>query len=385
MSHIDDGMLHAYLDGALDEYPAAEAARVREHLEACGECRDRLEAERAIRNRAASILGATVPRVDVPTLEELRSYARAADSRSSAAPSRLQRLGWAASIAVALGTGWILRGERIDRSASVAVSVPAERSATVGDASAAPEPAARDEAEDRTDAPPEPNDAVTAAPAPVRLEDDVLLPSRTPLPSIEVDVAGATVDPGTEDVVAALEASPPPLPEAPRLEDTIGPRVLTPDLLVDATDSGRRRAATSDRGSDGDRIATSANAAAAAPGIDGLVPTLRLEDVAEARSGYVEDEEASYSLVVPGLEVLEVRFRGVGSRPEGQVALQRLESGDTLRVIHLPEEVGLSSLDVPSGEVRQIVLQTGSGWIVMRARASNEELLTLMRRLLSAK
>ena len=33
MSHVDDGALHAYLDGALEEYPIAEARRVREHLE----------------------------------------------------------------------------------------------------------------------------------------------------------------------------------------------------------------------------------------------------------------------------------------------------------------------------------------------------------------
>ena len=42
MSHIDEGALHAYLDGALDSYPAAEATRIREHLESCAACAARL-------------------------------------------------------------------------------------------------------------------------------------------------------------------------------------------------------------------------------------------------------------------------------------------------------------------------------------------------------
>ena len=46
MSHVDEGALHAYLDGALDEYPAAEGRRVREHLDLCPECAERLEVER---------------------------------------------------------------------------------------------------------------------------------------------------------------------------------------------------------------------------------------------------------------------------------------------------------------------------------------------------
>jgi anti-sigma factor RsiW len=80
MSHVDEGALHAYLDGALDEYPAAEARHVREHLDSCGECLDRLEVERAIRDQAVSILGLAVPEVTAPSFEELRAYARPASS-----------------------------------------------------------------------------------------------------------------------------------------------------------------------------------------------------------------------------------------------------------------------------------------------------------------
>src|SRR5690606_40448253 len=75
MSHVHEGALHAYLDGALDELPAGEARRVRMHLERCGTCRQRLERERAVRSEAEAILAGARPSVDLPTLEELRLLA----------------------------------------------------------------------------------------------------------------------------------------------------------------------------------------------------------------------------------------------------------------------------------------------------------------------
>ena len=110
MSHVDEGTLHAYLDGALEEYPALEARRVRDHLDTCPACRERLAAERGIRDEAASILALATPHVEAPTLEELRAYARAAATRRPLVGRRTQWLGWAASLVLALGTGWMLRG-----------------------------------------------------------------------------------------------------------------------------------------------------------------------------------------------------------------------------------------------------------------------------------
>ena len=45
MSHVDEGTLHAYLDG---ELPAPERERWAVHIAACAECRTRLEEERAL-------------------------------------------------------------------------------------------------------------------------------------------------------------------------------------------------------------------------------------------------------------------------------------------------------------------------------------------------
>jgi anti-sigma factor RsiW len=83
MWHVDEGALHAYLDGALDEYPAPEARRVREHLETCAECAASLADERRVREEAQEILGLAAPSVEVPTFEELRAYVR---SSSPSAP-----------------------------------------------------------------------------------------------------------------------------------------------------------------------------------------------------------------------------------------------------------------------------------------------------------
>ena len=110
MSHVDKGTLHAYLDGALDEYPQAEAGRIREHLAGCLECAEMLEIERAVRSDAEAMLGLALPEVDLPSLEELRAYVKRTRPVGQTVSVRMYRMGWAASIALALGTGWVLRG-----------------------------------------------------------------------------------------------------------------------------------------------------------------------------------------------------------------------------------------------------------------------------------
>ena len=110
MSHVDKGELHAYLDGALDEYPQAEAERIREHLDGCVECAEMLEIERAVRSDAEAMLGLALPEVDLPSLEELRAYVKRTRPVGPTVSVRMYRMGWAASIALALGTGWVLRG-----------------------------------------------------------------------------------------------------------------------------------------------------------------------------------------------------------------------------------------------------------------------------------
>lgn len=136
MSHVDDGLIHAWLDGALrpgdPERVALEA-----HLSECDECRARVDAERRIRDRATEVLRAAAPdAVRVEPFEpmiaaRLAALAAAEAAAASAAepetvpgrvesttpiaeaPSRRRRryvpLAWAASLALAVSAGWFAR------------------------------------------------------------------------------------------------------------------------------------------------------------------------------------------------------------------------------------------------------------------------------------
>jgi len=100
MSHVDDGALHAYLDG---ELPPVERARLEVHVAECPVCRTRLEEERALVERASLLLGvAQPPERAAPPLHDLRQ------------PRVLWRLrvplAWAASVTLALGLGYYLGG-----------------------------------------------------------------------------------------------------------------------------------------------------------------------------------------------------------------------------------------------------------------------------------
>src|SRR6266481_1796265 len=101
MSHVDDGTLHAYLDG---ELAPAEAQGVDAHFAQCPACRGRLEEERALITRAGELLA-----LAAPPERELPPF-RAGDVRP------LKRLwwqvrlplAWAATVVLALGIGTYL-------------------------------------------------------------------------------------------------------------------------------------------------------------------------------------------------------------------------------------------------------------------------------------
>jgi len=426
MSHVDEGALHAYLDGALEEYPAAEARAVREHLEVCAACRERLEVERGVRDEAASILGLAVPEVEVPSFEELRAYVRANASGRSSVSVRIYRLGWAASIVLALGTGWMLRGgqvvpvaspigaaaERASRQESAAsfdvaaaAVVALERSAeeapaagaraneaaAVGEAQSAPAPGietAQRQAAVAEPAEPETDRASTSpatsggtvAPAPVAdAPIDDIAPRPEAVADIDASIAVASPASGLDGPAAdngqrrRLEVAAAPDSAAFAPEPAAPTEVR--ERVADA--AGARNAPEPERRSASPDVVASANAAAPAVGLAGRAP-----DFADARDEVPADQE-SYSLVVPNVEVLEVRFRGSGVQSEGQVVLQRLESGDTLEVIHLPPEMDPSSLEEPAPGDAELVVQRAAGWIVMRAPLREAELMELMERLLT--
>lgn len=109
MKHVDEGTLHAYLDGAIDALVEAGAlprdttrTAIEAHLAGCADCRALLEAERAVRDGATDILAGASPSVDVPPFEAV--VGPPAPVRRSA--RRTLPLAWAASIVMAVGVGW---------------------------------------------------------------------------------------------------------------------------------------------------------------------------------------------------------------------------------------------------------------------------------------
>jgi anti-sigma factor RsiW len=107
MSHVDEGTLHAYLDGQLSE---GQRREVEAHLAACTECQARLEQATALAQRVSELMAELEPGpVQAPAWREIEARAAArrpgTPRRSWVRPS----LAWAASIAVAFAVGWFSR------------------------------------------------------------------------------------------------------------------------------------------------------------------------------------------------------------------------------------------------------------------------------------
>jgi len=99
MSHVDDGILHAYLDGELSP---VEVERLEAHVTGCPVCQARLDEERALIERASKLLGMAVPpgpEREAPPLHQLRQPR--VIGRRLVIP-----LAWAATIVLALGLGY---------------------------------------------------------------------------------------------------------------------------------------------------------------------------------------------------------------------------------------------------------------------------------------
>jgi len=85
MSHVDEGTIHAWLDGALDPGDP-EGAALEAHLRECEECRDRVEAERRVRARASDVLEQVRPAsIHVEPFEKVLAARRAAAGTGAAA------------------------------------------------------------------------------------------------------------------------------------------------------------------------------------------------------------------------------------------------------------------------------------------------------------
>lgn len=109
MPHVDDGTLHALLDGALRAEEPERAAAVGSHLEGCPDCRARLDAAAAVRDRAGHALGLLDADLR-PDFQEVLT--RAGHDRRALLAGQARRtraVAWAATVVLALGTGYLVR------------------------------------------------------------------------------------------------------------------------------------------------------------------------------------------------------------------------------------------------------------------------------------
>jgi hypothetical protein len=372
MWHVDEGALNAYLDGALDEYPAAEARRVREHLERCAACAARLVEERSVRERAREILALAAPRVEVPSFEELRAYVRSTRPARSRISVRLYRLGWAASVVLALGTGWLLRGSGIVR-APVGEGGTAERATA---------PDALEAAEEAGLTPPSGGEVGPVGSVAERAVQGAAVPAEAGEMPARAERAGAAGSGALADAPASLAAAPradaPAVPTAPGMGGTGRREGAGAPLPSGSTAAGGDRSAELEARPARAAGATSAIAATAEPTPPGA---LRDRLSVPGALGDTASADDLVSLVVPGLEVLDVLAVGEGTTFAGMRAVQRLASGDTLELVYLPGSVSPASLAPLRVGWSELVRRRGEGWLVMRAPVSERELAELLQRL----
>ena len=393
MPHIDDGHLHAYLDGALDHLGRDTSARVREHLDSCASCRQRLEDERRVRDDAASVLQASGPDTpEMPPFEEIRRRAQAAPAPTPPTtvrrgPPRGWGLAWAASVVLALGLGWAGRGLGW-RGAELSVAEPAfsEAPATAPDAAsgvaddgvAAPaEASVRNEA--GGEAVLDEAEAFESRPQ-TRPEDDPegnrTLGAATPV-SPDVDEASAPTG-RRADLASEVEEPARRLAPAGLERDQVA---AAPALVMDSVAAQSEKAG-----------ATDSTVAAREVELEEQARFRRTRDeaqVADADARDNEEDATQDALAVPGLEVLAVRLDG-----EDVVVDQRLPDGTPLEVRYTrtapadllfrqdarasTEQRAAAPAAAPFADadpgVRRVVRARGDGWLVLAAMADSATL-----------
>lgn len=128
MSHLEEGLLHALLDG---EVPSQELPPIQAHLASCPQCRERLEEERLLLGEAVGL----VELLEVPA----EGSARAAP-RPSSMVHWGRRVAWAASVLAAVGLGYAARGTRPPAIRDEVAAIPAEGRADSAPVNASAQP-----------------------------------------------------------------------------------------------------------------------------------------------------------------------------------------------------------------------------------------------------
>jgi len=198
MSHVDDGALHAYLDG---EVSPVERTQLEAHVAECAACRTRLDEARALIARAGGLLGlAHPPERAMPPLHQLR--------RPRLTWRLRVPLAWAASVMLALGLGYYIGGESPEQPVPLAAAHQEDAMRSVAEA-------------DRL-APATPPPAVAKARAPERRSANQVAARNDARPPVDSAAARVVLDsPRVAAGIVAMqpreglrEAPPAPVPSA---------------------------------------------------------------------------------------------------------------------------------------------------------------------------
>jgi hypothetical protein len=424
MRHVNEGEIHAYLDGALDLVAGEDATAIREHLSTCEDCARLLEEERGIREGAGEILRDSDPvEIPLPPLEELRERALAPpapEQEDELALSRHARwnawqipLTWAATVILALGIGWRVGVQFPGTSAPTIPAVMQGLSGEISDLDALSAPEERDSSPEASDIPTQALEEESGAGV---LPDDSRLQSVSGVARERAETDPADFDRSTAaDVAYEREEGKRTEPAAtpPEARQVMPTMALTQrdSLIVDsamarlefvevsaaaAEEARRGRADLAAR----QMVANVADVEELqAPVAAGVVEPSVVEGV------FPKGEFTESSLAVPGLTVLAVKWEEWVPGQEGFMIRQLLPTGDTLELRYLGilsgEVGGVSAPSLPrdkAGEAakampsppppmeaslppgwNQVTVQWRNGWLVARAPLSEGSLMTLVR------
>jgi hypothetical protein len=215
MRHLDEGTLQAWLDRPRSGMDPEVAGNVEGHLQTCDVCADRLTELTHATKRAHALLSADTTVGEPADFEAVVARASVME-RGRTLRTRWRAAAWAASIAVALGVGWVTNDLYRGRATRSAPPIP--QSAAEVTSPAPPTVAPADRAR------------MVSAPTGDEQSPTEGLPEPIPEPS-----------PPTELVVAAPQAADTSAPSiadaelvaaAPQAADTIAPSVADSDVLV---------------------------------------------------------------------------------------------------------------------------------------------------------
>jgi len=109
MPHINEGTLHAYLDGALPLPGVMSVAEIEQHVAACEHCHTALNDERTLRDRAGAVLGGADLQIDRPSFAAIQSQTDRHRARRIVRLRRLQGLAAAAVVVTVVGVSLVFR------------------------------------------------------------------------------------------------------------------------------------------------------------------------------------------------------------------------------------------------------------------------------------